>query len=416
MTTPDIRAIDATTYDPFVVSLERAFGWDPPTGPLAGVFRAAFEGQRLLAAFDGDEVVGTAGALSMSTTVPGSQRPCAGVTTVSVTSTYRRRGLLTALMRRQLDDIAAEGVEALAALWASEPQLYQRFGYGVAGWNGRLDIETTWSAFSREGQAVLDRFPGRLRLTELAKARPVMEQLYDRVIATAPGAMTRDRERWDLLTADLPDQRGGASETQVVVAEVDGEPAGYACYRIAQNPTPWSTPENELKLTELLATTPEVQAALWRHVLDTSLVRRLTARIRPHPDPLLLLLADPRHAHVAFLDALWLRLVDAPRALTERTYSAPAALTLRVHDAFLPANDGTWRVEIDDMGSATVTPTDTSPDLELGAAELGAAHLGGTTLASLGLAGRVIEHSPGALLAASRAWAWHEPTYTVDIF
>jgi len=243
-----------------------------------------------------------------------------------------------------------------------------------------------------------------------------MERVYDRVTAHCPGAMSRDRERWDLLLGDLPEQRAGASETQVVVAEVDGEPAGYASYRIVQGATPHSSPEGELKLTELLADAPEVHAALWRHVLDTSLVRRLTARIRPHPDPLLLLLADPRHARAALLDSLWLRLVDVPRALAERTFSAPIAVTLRVHDAFLPANDGTWRVEVDDLGAATVTPTDTTPDLELSAADLAAAHLGGTTLASLGAAGRVVEHSPGALVSASRAWAWHEAPYTVDVF
>ncbi len=412
----EIRPIDKTGYDPFVVSLERAFGWDPPTGRLAELFDAAFSAQRLIGVFDGDDVVGTAGALSMTTTVPGSQRPCAGVTTVSVTSTHRRRGLLTALMRRQLDDIAAAGVEAVAALWASEPQLYQQYGYGLAGWNSRLDVETPWSAFSRAGQAVLERFRGRLHLREPAKARPDMERVYERVTATAPGAMSRDRERWDLLLADLPEQRAGGSEMQVVVAEVDGDAVGYASFRIAQGSTTWSSSDGELRLVELLAETPEVHAALWRHVLDTSLVRRLTARIRPHPDPLLLLLADPRHARAALLDGVWLRLVDLPRALSERTYSAPTAVTLRVHDAFLPANDGTWRVEIDDMGAATVTPTGTEPDLELTAADLGAAHLGGTTLASLAAAGRVIEHSPGTLLAASRAWSWHEAPYTVDIF
>ena len=55
----------------------------------------------------------------------------AGVTAVGVLPTHRRRGLLTALMRRQLDDVRAAG-ESVAALWASERVIYGRFGYGLA--------------------------------------------------------------------------------------------------------------------------------------------------------------------------------------------------------------------------------------------------------------------------------------------
>jgi len=52
-------------------------------------------------------------------TVPGGSLPCGGVTRVSVRSTHRRRGLLTAMMRRQLDEMHERG-EPLAALYASE--------------------------------------------------------------------------------------------------------------------------------------------------------------------------------------------------------------------------------------------------------------------------------------------------------
>ena len=50
---------------------------------------------------------------------------------VSVASTHRRQGLLTSMMRRQLDDVRAWG-EPLAVLTASEPGIYGRFGYGAA--------------------------------------------------------------------------------------------------------------------------------------------------------------------------------------------------------------------------------------------------------------------------------------------
>ena len=87
--------------------------------------------------------MGTAGAHSFRVTVPGGAAvPAAGVTMVSVSSTHRRQGLLTSMMRRQLDDVRAWG-EPLAMLTASEPGIYGRFGYGAATAETKLRIDTT---------------------------------------------------------------------------------------------------------------------------------------------------------------------------------------------------------------------------------------------------------------------------------
>ena len=59
--------------------------------------------------------------------------PAAGVTFVAVLPTYRRRGVLSSLMRRQLADVRDRG-EPLAILWASEAVIYGRYGYGRASW------------------------------------------------------------------------------------------------------------------------------------------------------------------------------------------------------------------------------------------------------------------------------------------
>ena len=81
--------------------------------------RGPFEFDRSLAAIeDGEDrrFIGAAGAMSFDLTLPGyTTIPVAGVTWVAVLPTHRRRGVLTALMRRQLDDVRARG-EALAVL------------------------------------------------------------------------------------------------------------------------------------------------------------------------------------------------------------------------------------------------------------------------------------------------------------
>src|ERR1700704_73955 len=79
---------------------------------------------RMHGAWDGGRVVGGAGAFTFDVSVPGGNRvPCAGVTVIGVQPTDRRRGVLKAMMRAQLDDIHRRG-EPLASLWASEATIY----------------------------------------------------------------------------------------------------------------------------------------------------------------------------------------------------------------------------------------------------------------------------------------------------
>jgi predicted acetyltransferase len=116
------------------------------------------------------------------------------------------------------------------------------------------------------------------------------------------------------------------------------------------------------------------------------------------------MLDDPRAVEAKLTDGLFVRLIDLPAALAARTYAAPVDVVLEVRDELCPRNAGRWRLAGDPTG-ASCEPVSAPADLALGASELGAAYLGGTTLAVLGAAGRVREETPGALAAASRAFA-----------
>src|SRR5687768_14766887 len=85
------------------------------------------EPERTLVAREGGRIVACAAVLPRELTVPGGTLPVAGVSLVGVAPTHRRRGLLGALMRRQLADVRDAG-EAVAALWASEAAIYGRYG------------------------------------------------------------------------------------------------------------------------------------------------------------------------------------------------------------------------------------------------------------------------------------------------
>src|SRR5919204_3594211 len=97
-----IRPTTEDDYERFVRAVGRAFSEFSSQEEL-DAWRTTHEADRTLAAFDGGEMVGTAGAFSMTVAVPGGELPMAGVTTVGVAATHRRRGILTAMMRRQLD-------------------------------------------------------------------------------------------------------------------------------------------------------------------------------------------------------------------------------------------------------------------------------------------------------------------------
>src|SRR5690242_9142797 len=129
-----IRSVGPEEFDSYEGVDRHAFNGSPHSDASRRLLMERFEFDRSLAAFDGPEPVGTAGAYTFQFTVPGGQTlPTAGVTFVAVLPTYRRRGVLTSLMHRQLADIREHG-EPMAALWASEAVIYPRFGYGPASY------------------------------------------------------------------------------------------------------------------------------------------------------------------------------------------------------------------------------------------------------------------------------------------
>src|SRR5688500_781547 len=133
-----LRAVTADEYAAFHAAVALAFG-GPEREDERDLEATITEYDRTLAAYDGDHVVGTAGAFSLTMSVPGADARVAGVTVVTVAPTHRRQGLLTRMMTEQLADVRARG-EALASLWASEGAIYQRFGYGLAATAGHVSL------------------------------------------------------------------------------------------------------------------------------------------------------------------------------------------------------------------------------------------------------------------------------------
>ncbi|MBB4715223.1 GNAT family N-acetyltransferase [Streptomyces luteogriseus] len=392
---PGLRILRRDDWDKWYGTLLRGFGGVPESAEEQELWNSLTEFDRSLGIWDGDECVGTAGAFSFRLTVPGgASLPVAGVTMVSVAATHRRRGLLTSMMRRQLDDVRAWG-EPLAVLTASEPAIYGRFGYGNATVSLTAEIDTT-----RVGLSVPDGTDDvRVRYAVPADVLDVCEAVYARLVPARPGMLAR-RPGWERLgVLDPASEREGASPLQCVLAERDGETVGYARYRVKPE---WelSGSNGTVIVEELAGLEPAADAALWRFLFGIDLTSKVTVRGRPVDDTWQYLVSDPRRCHPRVRDSLYVRPVEVGAALEARTYQTPVDVVFEVEDAFCPWNAGRWRLSGDMKGASCERTTDAA-DVALSVRELGAAYLGGVSLAALGAAGRVRELRPGALAEAS---------------
>ena len=348
--------------------------------------------------FDGRQVVGTAGIFSYQMAVPGGESlACGGVTRVGVAATHRRRGLLTAMMRRQIDDMHERG-EPLAALYASEAPIYGRFGYGLATYMAEIEIQRSQATFLKARSS-----RGRVVMVDVAAAVDAFTQVWSQVQPTQPGMLTLDARWWRNQLADLETSRQGFSPHYRVVYEVEGKLAGFALYRIKMD---WDAtgPIGVLRVGHLIAATADAYAALWRYLLEVDLIARVTAEARPVDEPLRFLLADSRQPKTGIDDGIWLRLVDVPAALAGRRYATQGRLVLRVRDAFAPWNDGHYELNGGPTDAVCERCTD-DPDLELSAADLAAVYLGGNRFHTLHQAGRMQELHRGAVARADAMFA-----------
>ena len=354
--------------------------------------------ERMHAAFDGDRIVGGAGAFPFELTVPGGPVRCGGVTVVGVLPTHRRRGVLTAMMRAQLEDIRERG-EPIAALWASEEVIYGRFGYGLASLAGEIALASGYRGLRHAAAPAAST-----RLISLEEAKSVVPAIYDRVRLRTPGMFGRSDAWWELRNlADPPDRRQGGGEKNCVVLDIDGEPAGYALYRMFLKFEQGSS-AGHAEVIEAVADGPLATRELWRMLLELDWVATLKASLLPIDHPLVHQLSYPRRMQMRVGDGLWVRLVDLGAALAARAYGGDGAVVLEVEDAFLPENTGRWRV-----AGGGAERTDAKADLALGVGELAGPYLGGFTFSELVHAGVARELTEGAAARADALFATGAP-------
>lgn len=363
-------------------------------------------------AFLDGELVGHTGGFDFAMTVPGASARVLGVTNVGVSALARRRGVATALMRTQLHAAHLEGYVA-AALWATEPRIYGRFGYGNAADQARLTV--------LRSRSWLRAVPGvdevTLHRVTPADAVPLVRQVQNADATGRPGLFPWSDVWIAHQLSDNPSLREGASPLEVLRAERGGRTTGYAIWN---NKGSWGPgfPDGTVQVRDVRAFDPATHAAIWRVLLDYDLMGRTEARV-PVDDVLLSLLDERRSARVTTADALHVRLLDVAGALGARRYRGEVDVIIEVRDSLLPWNAGLWHLTGNRTGAACV-PTGVAGGDTAGFAidirDLAAVYLGGGSLLALQRAGLVTELEPGAVASASRAFGWDVAPYSDMVF
>jgi predicted acetyltransferase len=382
------------------------FGGDEPTDEDVERFAPLLPPERMHAAWDGDEIVGGAGSFLLDLTVPGGRSvPAAGTSVVGVLPTHRRRGVLTALMRAQLDAFHERG-EPVAYLWASEPTIYGRYGYGLGALSGAFELPRERTAFAEPFEPY-----GRVRLVSEEEAHKTFPHVYDRVLPQRAGMFVRSPEWWQLrVLADNPARRGGAGPHVRALLEVDGRPEAYAIYRVQSSFEAFSA-TGSVNVVEAMGTTREATRAIWRFLLDIDWTARVTADKLPVDHPLLLLLAEARRMRLRIGDSLWVRLTDVGAALSARGYASEGEVVFDVRDSFCPWNAGRWR-----LAPEHAERTDAPAEIALDVTALGSAYLGGFTFRKLAEAFRAEELAPGAIERADAIFRNDRAPWCPEIF
>ncbi|WP_329381572.1 GNAT family N-acetyltransferase [Streptomyces sp. NBC_01351] len=369
---------------------------------------------RTLGAFDSDtgRCVAAFRSFAQQLTVPGGASvPSSAISNVGVLPTHRRQGLLSRMMGGELAAAKKRG-DVLSTLIAAEYPIYGRYGYGPAASISEWEIDVPNTGLDRRLAAPVDG--GRIDLVDAAEVRRVGPELHERLRARTHGVVNRDARWWSLATGlEEISYRPYKEKFFAVYRTAAGEVAGLAAYGADDHWTDAKVPQNTVQVKDLVAVTPQAERALWQFLCSIDWVAKVRTGYRAPDDLVAQLLPDPRSARiVTAADFLWVRVLDAVRALRARTYAVPGILVLEVTDA-AGLSDGRYRL---DAGTAACERTGEPADLSLDVAELGALYLGDESAQRLAALGRVTERRPGAVALADAVFRTARRPWCPDVF
>ncbi|MEV6237317.1 GNAT family N-acetyltransferase [Lentzea sp. NPDC051838] len=364
----EIRVLsDEAQFRAHLAVFRRAMHWPPPNDEQWQIAQLSYEPGRVLAAFDGDEMIGTTLSFGSSLVVPGGAVvPHSAISRVGVRADYTRRGVLTSLMRAQLEQLP----DPVATLRASEGRIYGRFGYGLAGRWRTVEIDAKRAVVAGE-------MTGRVRMIDADTADKLLPELHAAVGLTRPGQIGR----WVGWWARNRDRKTDAENSVAVVHSGPDGDDGFMVYKVSEV----KDFKHKMSIEDMVWANDDAWRDLWIYASRLDLVDKIE-RDLALDEPVSLLFDDPRVVYTEDVnDEIWLRLVDVERMLQARTYGVADPVVIEVQDRLLPANDGRYRVS-----SQGVERVNAQADITITVDLLGAVYFGDTTFSQLAATKRIV--------------------------
>jgi predicted acetyltransferase len=320
----------------------RAFGPMSATDEAARLTRgrSAAAAGRLLGAFDGSQMLGSAQYHEMRQWWAGQPVPMAGVGGVKVAPEERGRGTGRALVTEMLNLIAARGF-LLSTLYPATLPLYRSLGWEIAGGRYQVSLPARAARLLAEPEAGPAGEPPQLRRAGLADADEVM---------AVTGRVHEVNRDCGVAVFEAADGPGAARELgdENVFCYLAAD--GYLAYQ-------WAGGDEVLHIRRLLAASAQTTRALWSVVgSHAPMASTILATVGPD-DPVNWLTCEP-DVRMQRSGLPWmLRVISAAAAIAARRFPPAAELTapLELTDMALGGNAGHWLLHVGG-GQGTLTP------------------------------------------------------------
>ena len=336
----------------------------------------------------------------------GSAVALAGVSTVGTQPEHRRQGLLRRIQTQAFADMRDRG-QSLAAHWASQAAIYQRYGYAMTTVLRSYQVDTTDIGF-HDG----DWGSGHVERLPVVDAFDVIKSTYIRFVKNRICYLHRSKALW------LQNAMEEIEEQGPVHAGVHFDEGGYGdcyvIYTLRANKVDHATRGQEIIVRDMAWLSMDSYRSMWEWLKRHDLVGRVSYRTAAIDDPAVELFAEPRLLHSVDHEGLWLRVVDAERALKDRAYSNDGEVTIRLtDDSLTPWNNRTIKLEASTEG-AQVSSSE-STDLTMSAKALASLYSGFRSARQLRAWG-LVEGGDDAVATADRLFATSHAPHCPDHF
>ena len=360
-----------------------------------------------LCAFDGPRLVASYSTIPFTMRANGNAVPMGGVSTVGTLPEYRRRGLMSRITLQAFADMRERG-QAVAALWASQAAIYQRYGFGMVTLMRNYQVDITDIDF-HDG----DGGASEVERLDVTAGYDLVKQVYIGFIAHRMCYVHRGRPLW--LHNALEESEAEGPIHIALSRDGDGTPDGYMVYTLRHDRRDHPSRSQEIRIRDLAWLTPSAYRSLWSFVKRHDLVGSVCWNNAPSDDPAAEYFLEPRLLNARDFEGMWLRIVDVPTALEGRGWDAGGELTLGIsEDRIAPWNVGAWRLCVSGR-TAEVSPAKGNADIVLPVKALALLYAGRRSARELAAWG-MLEGSPDALRRADALFATRHAPHCPDHF